>query len=218
MVHASVFRRRSDQSGRPLAALDDADREAVVRWWQRAVERIQAGPQETSWLTATIMVEMSLGYAMNSGKRVPPLAYAFATRTGYALRMFVDQVAASQPLDVSTIEADSVAKLATLPRDEETGTIAATSDESEQLMTPIVVLATDTAEQADRFTAVVSVEPALWSACVEIAIHELRSDLQQRGVIRRKRDLGPEAIESFLRYGFVLRCIDEAFAINTAAE
>jgi hypothetical protein len=47
-----------------------------------AVDRLQAGPRETSWLTATIMVQMTLGYAANARSRVPPLAYALMTRTG----------------------------------------------------------------------------------------------------------------------------------------
>jgi hypothetical protein len=175
----------------------------------------RAGPKETSWLTATIMVQMTLGYEANHGRRVPALGYALATRTGYALRMFVGRFATPRPLDVSSIDPESVATLATLPTDDEAGTLANVTDEDEALLMPIVFLISDTAEQAPLFTEVVSVEPAIWNACVEVSVDRLQAELTQRGVIRRARDLKPEVIESFLRYGFVLRCFDEAFAINT---
>jgi hypothetical protein len=72
----------------------------------------------------------------------------------------------------------------------------------------------DTANQPDLFTEVVSVEPQLWNACVEVSVAELKDDLMRRGVIRRPRDLNAEIIESFMRFGYVLRCLDEAFAIG----
>jgi hypothetical protein len=77
-----VFRRRAQESSPPVALLDDVDRVRVAEWCQMAVDRLQAGPRETSWLTATIMVQMTLGYAANARSRVPPLAYALMTRTG----------------------------------------------------------------------------------------------------------------------------------------
>jgi hypothetical protein len=211
-----MFRRRSGPGHPvPVVMLDEDEREIVWQWWQLAADRLEAGPKETSWLTATITVQMTLGYEANHGPRVPALAYALATRTGYALRMFVDRFAAPRPLDVSGIDAESVAKLATLPMDNEAGMLAGVTDEDEALLMPIVVLISDTAEQAHLFTDVVSVEPTIWNACVEVSVDRLKAELTQRGVIRRARDLTPEVIESFLRYGFVLRCFDEAFAINT---
>ena len=68
--------------------------------------------------------------------------------------------------------------------------------------------------KAIYFTQVVSVEPQIWNACVEVSIAELHDDLLRRGIIRRARDLTGDAIENFLRFGYVLRCLDEAFAIN----
>ena len=96
--------------------------------------------QGTSWLTATIMVQMTLGYEANHGPRVPALAYALATRTGYALRMFLGRFAAPRPLDVSSIDPESVATLATLAMDDEAGMLAGVTDEDEALLMPIVVL------------------------------------------------------------------------------
>lgn len=211
-----MFRRRGgSRNPVPLVMLDEGERELVWQWWQLAADRLQAGPKETSWLTATIMVQMTLGYEANHGPRVPALAYALATRTGYALRMFVGRFAAPRPLDVSSIDSESVATLATLPMDTEADMLADVTDEDEALLMPIALLISDTAEQAPLFMAVVSVEAALWNACVEVSVDQIQVELTQRGVIRRARDLKPEVIESFLRYGFVLRCFDEAFAINT---
>jgi hypothetical protein len=209
-----VFRRRAQQSSVPVTLLDDVDRERVAEWCQMAVDRVQAGTRETSWLTATIMVQMTLGYAVNARSRVPPLAYALITRTGYLLRMFVGRIAPPRPLDVVSIDPGSIVKLAALPRDEETGTLADT-EEDEALLLPIVMLVSDTAEQAARFTDVASVEPALWNACVEVAVLHIQDQLTNCGIIRRRGDIGRDVVESFLRYGFVLRCVDEAFAINT---
>jgi hypothetical protein len=210
-----VRRRHGPGNPVPLVMLDEGERETVWQWWQLAADRLQAGPKETSWLTATIMVQMTLGYEANHGPRVPALAYAMATRTGYALRMFVGRLAAPRPLDVSSIDPESVATLATLPVDDEAGTLAGVTDEDEALLMPIVVLISETAEQTPLFREVVSVEPAIWNACVEVSVDKLQAELTQRGMIRRARDLKPEVSESFLRYGFVLRCLDEAFAINT---
>ena len=210
-----VFRRRAPESSAPLALLDDVDRLRVAEWCQMAVDRVQAGPRETSWLTATIMVQMTLGYAVNARSRVPPLAYALITRTGYVLRMLVGHIAPPRPLDVSSIDRASIVKLATLPRDEEIGTLADAEEEDEALLLPIVMLVSDTAEHATRFTDVASVKPALWNACVEVAVLHMQDQLTESGIIRRRRDVGRDVVESFLRYGFVLRCVDEAFAINT---
>jgi hypothetical protein len=198
-----------------VALLDDADRLRVAEWCQMAVDRVQAGHREMSWLTATIMVQMTLGYAVNARSRVPPLAYALITRTGYVLRMLVGHIAPPRQLDVSSIDPVSIVRLATLQRDEELGTLADAEEEGEALLLPIVMLASDTAEQAARFVNVASVEPPLWNACVEVTVLHMQDQLTESGIIRRRRDIGRDVVESFLRYGFVLRCIDEAFAINT---
>jgi hypothetical protein len=209
-----MFRRRRAASGVPLTMLDQSERELVGDWWQRAAERIDAGPRETTWLSATLMVEMTLGYAANARSRVPPLAYAFATRSGYALRMFVDTIATPQPLDVSGIDRDSITTLASFPVDEEIGTADIPDDVADRLVPPIVTLVSDTANEAARFTEVVSVAPSIWNAVVEVATDGLQSELTASGVLRRPRDLSRDVVESFLRFGFVLRCADEAFGLT----
>jgi hypothetical protein len=188
-----------------VAVLDDGDRLRVAEWCQMAVDRVQGGPRETSWLTATIMVQMTLGYAVNARSRVPPLAYALITRHGYVLRMLVGHVARPRPLDVSSIDPASIATLATLPRDKEIGTLADADEEDEALLLPIVMLVSNTAEQAARFTEVASVEPALWNACVEVAVLHMQDQLTDSGIIRGRRDIGRDVVESFLRVRAALR-------------
>jgi hypothetical protein len=194
--------------------LTEGERELVGEWWQRAADRIAAGPRETTWLTATLMVEMTLGYAANARSRVPPLAYALATRTGYALRMFVDTIATPQPLDVSGIDPDSITTLASFPVDEEIGTANFPDDVAERLELPIATLVSDTANDAGRFSQVVSVEPRIWNAVVEVATDRLQYELTAGRVLRRPRDLSRDVVESFLRFGFVLRCADEGFGLT----
>jgi hypothetical protein len=212
-----MFRRRRAAGGPapPLRVLDESERQLVLDWWELAAERLEAGHRDTSWLTGTILVEITVGYAAERGKGVEPFAYAVALRAGYALRMFVDMVAPAQPLDVSEIDPESVATLASFPRDDEAGTLALDAPpEYQELTLPIVVLVTETAELGSRFEDVVAVEPALWNACVELGTDRLQTALHQQGRIRRRRDLDSESAGLFLRYGFVLRCFDEAFGIN----
>jgi hypothetical protein len=129
--------------------------------------------------------------------------------------MLVGSIAPPRPLDVSSIDRASIVKLATLPRDEEIGTLADVEEADEALLLPIVMPVSDTGEQAARFTDVASVEPALWNACVEVPVLHMQDQLTESGIIRRRREIDRDEVESFLRYGFVLRCVDEAFAINT---
>lgn len=195
--------------------IGDADRAAVLEWWQAAEDRLQSGRGDTSWLTGSIMIDMSLGYAANSGKRVPPNAYALLIRAGYALRMCVDHFATERPFDVSAIESTAVERLASLPRDPDVGTLTSDlSDWDEALMAPIVALASHAAESSSYFADIVSVEPAIWNACVCIATERFRTVFRDQGAIRRGRDLDVNTVESFLRYGFVLRALDEALGIQ----
>ena len=159
-----MFRRRRGAPDVPLTMLSDSDRELVGEWWHRATEVVDSDVRETTWLSATLMVQMTLGYAANARSHVPPLAYALATRSGYALRMCVDLVTIPKSLDVSGIDADSIPTLATFPVDDELGTADIPDDVSDRLLLPIVTLVSDTAEQAERFTEIVSVDPPIWNA------------------------------------------------------
>ena len=196
--------------------LNEGDRERVGEWWNLAVSRIESGQGDTTWLANNFMVPMALGFAANSRKRIPPLAYSLITRAGYALRMYVGRFATPEPLDVSMIDRDAIATLASLPRDPDTGLL--TSDVDEELLAPIAVLVSDTAEQSPRFAAIISVEPTFWNACVAIASYQLQKNLEHSSMIRRARDLDADTVESFLRYGFVLRSLDEALGLDAEGD
>jgi hypothetical protein len=93
--------------------------------------------------------------------------------------MLVGSIAPPRPLDVSSIDRASIVKLATLPRDEEIGTLADVEEADEALLLPIVMPVSDTGEQAARFTDVASVEPALWNACVEVPVLHMQDQLTE---------------------------------------
>jgi hypothetical protein len=65
-----------------------------------------------------------------------------------------------------------------------------------------------------KFANVVSVEPSLWNAVVSMATTGLQVVFKRNGFIRRTRGLDPIVAESFLRYRFVLRALDEALGIK----
>jgi hypothetical protein len=198
--------------------LDEGDRVLALQWWHLAKERLQTGRVE-SWLTGNLMLTMAIGFAVNSGTRVLPVAYSLPARAGYALRMFVDRFATPEPLDVSTIDRNAIATLAGRPRDPDLGVLSSDlSADDEELLAPIVMLVSDTAEQSDLFAKIVAVEPAFWNGCVSIVTYDLHRSLQQGGYIRRARDLDAETAEAFLRYGFVLRALDEALGIETPGD
>ena len=197
------------------SAVVETDRASVTAWLHGAEDWVENGHRQMSWLTSTIMVEMALGYAVNSGNKIPPVVYSSLTRVGYALRIGVGRYASPQPINVSTIDRAAVDRLASLPRDPELGTlIADDSDEHEVLMAPVVALASNTAESSSEFANVVSVEPAFWNAVVSMATTGLQVVFHRNGHIRRRRDLDPIVAERFLRYGYVLRCLDEALRIT----
>ena len=110
--------------------------------------------------------------------------------------MLVGNIAPPRPLDVLSIDPASIVELATLPRDEETGTLADTEEDDEALLLPIVMPVSDTAEHAARFTEVASVEPALWNACVEVAVLHMQDQLTESGIIRRRRDIGRDEVRA----------------------
>jgi hypothetical protein len=202
-----------------LPVVDAADRAEVEVWLQAAEDWVESGQGQLSWLTSTIMLEMALGYAVNSGNKTPPLVYSLLIRVGYALRVGVSEYATPQPLDVSTIDKAAVNRLASLPRDAELGTLVSDdSDEQEALMAPIVALASETAESSSEFVSVLSVDPAFWNTVVSMATRGLQVVFQRNGYIRRAHDLDPVVAESFLRYGYVLRCLDESLQIDGTAE
>jgi hypothetical protein len=70
-----------------------------------------------------------------------------------------------------------------------------------RLADPVRKLATE------QFETVMTLPPAVWSGYVATAAHKLQRQLKDQVTWR---DFGRDAIERMLRYGYALRCLDEA--------
>jgi hypothetical protein len=191
-----------------------------MEWWKLADERFKTGRGDASWLTGYFAMVNAIGVVAESGSKVPPPALIVTTRVGYALRAFVDRFAISEPLDISTIDRGTVATLSSRPRDPEADMLLndALSDADVELLRPIGTLVAQTSTEGKRFREVVSVEPPFWNACVSIATFQIQKNVQQMGLVRRGRHLDDDMTEGFLRYGFVLRCLDEALGIEAPGD
>ena len=131
-------------------------------------------------------------------------------RAGYSLRAEAHRfVAYAQPLDVSSLDSDSIVRLAARPVDEErVGAIVLRDDAHDVVaqLEPVGEVIREFAEE--RFPAIASVEPAFWNGVVSLATHQLQKNLGKW--------LHSELTESLLRWGFALRAMDEALGIGPA--
>jgi hypothetical protein len=66
----------------------------------------------------------------------------------------------------------------------------------------------------ERFESVMTLPPEVWQGYVAIATMKLQRQLAAAGV--SWRELGRERIETMLRYGYGLRCVDEALDVEPA--
>jgi hypothetical protein len=201
-------------------SLDEHDRERVLEWWKLAEERFKTVRGDPSWLTGYLAMVHAIGFAASSGSEAPPPATIVTTRVGYALRAFVDRFAVREPLDVSTIDRNAVATLASRTRDPKADILANDdiSGTDAELLRPIGTLVAQTSIEGERFRAVVSVEPPFWNACVSIATYQIQKSVRQVALVRGGRQLDDDMTEGLLRYGFVLRCLDEALGIETPGD
>ena len=67
---------------------------------------------------------------------------------------------------------------------------------------------------SDRFESVMTLPPEVWTGYVVTATSKLQRQLTSETI--SWRDLGRERIETMLRYGYVLRCLDEALDAEPA--
>lgn len=194
-------------------ALSEHDRVDAMRWWRLAQESVSAerGP---AWLSFYLAMTKASEVA-GTPATVSPIAYLLPIFAGYALRGFVDQFATPRPLALSTIDPAALPMSARLPWDPETGllSIENLSDSDAEGLEPIASLTAVTAIDDQRFGEVVSVTPPFWRAVVSIATEEVRRGVEDPGLFREPPRLSTEAAESYLRYGFVLRCVEEALGI-----
>jgi hypothetical protein len=121
-------------------------------------------------------------------------ALRIALVAGYASRLVVGEPTEQptlKPSDFGLSARPDVERLASGP---------------ERLLEPVRAIATD------RFDSVMTLPPEVWSAHVATAAMKLQGQLTTKTL--DWRHFTRERIEQMLRYGYVLRCLDEALGID----
>jgi hypothetical protein len=131
-----------------------------------------------------------------------------AARAGYSLGFYVGQFAAPVwPLDVSVLDRERIVALATAPADNLCDALLAGDDDLHDALDPVASLVTVYAES--EFEAVASVQPAFWDGLLQVATYQLQQNLG--------RVFDAETAEPVIRFGFVLRALDEALGLASPA-
>jgi hypothetical protein len=189
-----------------LRSLDVADRERVIDWWMLAEQRMKIGEGDPS--TPSGAVGMSVLIEMVGDNQRVVLLW-IAVLAGYSLRSFVGRFASSVwPLDVSVLDRDGIVGLAGTPADDLIDSLRAGEEDTHALLDPAASLVATYAETA--FDTVASVEPESWDGLLQVATHQLQQNLG--------RVFDVETAEPVLRYGFVLRALDEALGLASVPE
>jgi hypothetical protein len=200
---------RRQTRGRTRAALrglDVADRQRVLDWWSLAEQRMRTPEGDPSPPTEAVgmstMIEM-----VGLPERATPLW--IATRAGYSLRFYAGRFAAQVwALDVSSLDRGPIVALTDTPADDMVDALLAGDEDLHAVLDPVAELVATYAE--DRFEAVASVEPAFWDGLVQVATYQLQHNLG--------RVFDVQTAEPVLRFGFVLRALDEALRLASAPE
>lgn len=191
-------------------SLDADDRERAMDWWTLAEDRMMTTEGQPSGPAVTVALAAIGGLGMNSIETEARLLVV--VRAGYSLRAEVHGfVTDAQPLDVSSLDSDSIIRLARRPVDEEGVGAIIFGDDAQEVaaqLEPVSEVIRGFAEE--RFPALSSVEPAFWNGVVSLATYQLQKNLGKW--------LHSEFIESLLRWGFALRALDEALGIGPVNE
>ncbi|MDQ6818868.1 MAG: hypothetical protein M3076_00775 [Actinomycetota bacterium] len=189
-----------------MRSLDVADRERVIDWWMLAEQRMNTDQGDPS--TPSEAVAMSALIEMvGDTPRAAPLW--LAVRAGYSLRTFVGLFASmAWPLDVSVLNRDGIVGLACTPANDLLDSLLAGEEDIRALLDPVASLVATYTESA--FDAVASVEPEFWDGLLQVATYQLQHNLG--------RVFDVETAEPVLRYGFVLRALDEALGLASVPE
>jgi hypothetical protein len=130
-------------------------------------------------------------------------------RAGYSLRSCVGVVGIHvRPLDVSVLDCNRIVALATTPADDLCDALLVGHDDLHDALDPVARLVTTYSES--EFHRVASVEPAVWNGLLQVATYQL-----QRNV---GRVFDVETAEPVLRFGFVLRALDEALGLASPVD
>ncbi len=199
-------RQSRGKTRRALRSLDVADRERVIDWWMLAEQRMNTDQGDPS--TPSEAVAMSALIEMvGDTPRAAPLW--LAVRAGYSLRTFVGLFASmAWPLDVSVLNRDGIVGLACTPANDLLDSLLAGEEDIRALLDPVASLVATYTESA--FDAVASVEPEFWDGLLQVATYQLQHNLG--------RVFDVETAEPVLRYGFVLRALDEALGLASVPE
>ena len=214
-----MFRRRSLlKTRRQLHAnVDEYGREAVMDWWTEAERRFTTD-EDSSPLAGYLMFAMALALDADSVAKVPLAAYLIGMRAGYSLRACIDtvvlplDVVVPESLDVSLFDTARILAVAGGPVYTESE-ILSVNEVDREVLQPVFEYLTAVADS--RFEDVASVDVPFWNACVALATYQLQKNAQETDLVRSGRRLNEITVESVLRFGFVVRCLDEALGIET---
>ena len=117
-------------------------------------------------------------------------ALRIATQVGYATRVVLAEPTEQPSLKPSAFQLSAHPDLERLAAD------------VTRLLDPVRTIATD------QFESVMTLPPEVWSAYVATATMKLQGQLATKTL--SWQHLGRERIEQMLRYGYVMRCLDEA--------
>jgi hypothetical protein len=171
-------------------------RKWVKELWDAAEEASQQ-PGLLSPLASAVQTAIAESYAASEdleGQNVHD-ALGVVMRIGYATRAAV-AVPTDQPI--------LTARAFGLDRAPETKPTADSPQAAEQLLDPVRGIADE------EFDSAMTLPEPVWFAYVSTATRELQRGLGSSLV--SWRDLSRERVEELLRYGYVLRCLDEALS------
>lgn len=191
-------RQTRGRTRRALRSLSAADRERVADWWRLAEQRMKTSDGDPSVpceaVVMSVLIEM-----VGDAQRATPLW--IAVRAGYSLRTYLARFAPSVgPLDVSDLDYDGILGLASTPVDELIDSLLGGDEVIHARLDPLASLVVTYAET--EFDAVASVDPVFWDGLLQVATYQLQQNLG--------RVFEVETAEPVLRYGFVLRALEEA--------
>lgn len=175
-------------------SLSGSGRKWVKEVWQAAT-RTTGQLNGLSPVTTPLGNRLVESYAANhrlDGSEIQR-ALRIAIVAGYASRVVLTEPTAQPSLDASAFELKNRGDPSAIGKD---------GAALKRLMVPVRTIATD------RFDSVMTLPPEVWDGYVMTATMKLQEQLATKTLTWK--DLGRTRIEQMLRYGYVLRCLDEA--------
>jgi hypothetical protein len=168
-------------------------REWIKEMWQ-AAEGILARLTELSPLTTVLGSGSADSYAAAEHLEGDEIRHAFfdVIMAGYASRIVLAKAMEQPDLDLSSLPLDAPVDVARIARD-----TAAVGE---------LIRSVRTIAMAD-FDSVMTLPPEVWGGYVAMATMRVQHDLASSTLTWR--DLSRERIDQLLRYGYVLRSLDE---------